>query len=303
MLKTFNKATQSTNLHIPGYEDINDKLARNEIFSKMDFRSAFWQIKLHPDSRCFTVFYANNKLYRYKRLTIGVKPAQGELNIALKPVFAHIPQAHLIHDNLIVAAESQKEHGQTILQIIQAISRAGLTSNSTKFQIGKKEISFWGMICSKDRVRPNPEKVEALEHLQAPTNKQELISFLCMMQSNADFIPNFAKKSSKLRELASGRVRFRWGKEHEQCFRKLIQEFWKDVLMRYFDPNQPIYVIEDAHISGLGGMLAQGDKPVRAAKPVAVASRTTNAAEKKYLSLISKQQDLISASVDLGIIW
>ena len=29
---------------------------------------------------------------------MGLKPAQGELNIALKPVFAHIPQAHLIHD-------------------------------------------------------------------------------------------------------------------------------------------------------------------------------------------------------------
>ena len=53
-------------------------------------------------------------------------------------------------------------------------------------------------IYSKDAVHPDPEKVEALEHLQAPTNKQEMISFLCMMQSNADSIPNFAKKSSKL---------------------------------------------------------------------------------------------------------
>ena len=42
---------------------------------------------------------------------------------------------------------------------------------------------------SKDGVSPDPEKVEALEHLQAPTNKQELISFLCMMQSDTDFIP------------------------------------------------------------------------------------------------------------------
>ena len=115
------------------------------------------------------------------------------------------------------------------------------------------------MIYSKDGVRPHPEKVEALEHLQAPTNKQELINFLCMMQSNADFIPNFAKKSSNLRKLTRGKVKFRWGKEHEQCFQKLMQEFRMDVLLRYFDPNQPIYVIGDAHISGLGAMLAQGN--------------------------------------------
>ena len=129
-------------------------------------------------------------------------------------IFAHIPQAHLIHDDLIVAAKSQEERDQTIpqeerdqtiSQVMQAISRAGLTLNSAKCQFGKKEISFWGMI-------------------------------------------------------------------------------------------------EDAHISGLGAMLAQGDS-VRAAKPGAVAARTTNPAEKSILSLILKQQDLILVYVDLGIIW
>ena len=64
---------------------------------------------------------------------------------------------------------------------MQAISRAGLTLNSAKCQFGKKEILFWGIIFSKDGVRPGLKKVEALEHLQVPTNKQELISFLCMM--------------------------------------------------------------------------------------------------------------------------
>ena len=84
----------------------------------MDFRSAFRQAQLYPDSRYFTVFNANDKSYGYKRLTMGLKPAQGELNIALKLVLAHIPQTHFIHDDLIVAAKSQEEHDQTILQVM-----------------------------------------------------------------------------------------------------------------------------------------------------------------------------------------
>ena len=39
-----------------------------------------------------------------------VKPATGELSIALQPLFTHIPQAHLIHDDLIVARETDAEH-------------------------------------------------------------------------------------------------------------------------------------------------------------------------------------------------
>ena len=81
--RNLNKAIQSTNLPIPRHEDIKAKLAGNEMFSKMDFRSAFRQIEIHPDSRYLTVFHTDDKLYRYKRLTMGVKPVQGELNIAL----------------------------------------------------------------------------------------------------------------------------------------------------------------------------------------------------------------------------
>ena len=61
--RNLNKAIQSTNLLIPRHEDIKTKLAGNEIFSKMDIRSAFWQIELHPDSRYLTVYHANDKLY------------------------------------------------------------------------------------------------------------------------------------------------------------------------------------------------------------------------------------------------
>ena len=57
------------------------------MFSKLDFKSAFWQLEPDPDSRHFTVFRANNKLYRYTRLIMGIKPAQSELNAALRPIF------------------------------------------------------------------------------------------------------------------------------------------------------------------------------------------------------------------------
>jgi len=54
---------------------------------------------------------------------------------------------------------------------------------------------------SADGICPDPEKVEALEHLTILHNKEELVSFLCMMQSNADFIPGFAQLAAPLREL------------------------------------------------------------------------------------------------------
>lgn len=112
-----NKAIQATNSPIPRQEDIQAQLSNSQMFSKMDFKSAFWQLE-HPESRYLTVFYSNDKLYRYKRLTMGIKPAQDKLNAALRPIFAHIPY----HDDLIIAASTEIEHDNALRQVMEAIS-------------------------------------------------------------------------------------------------------------------------------------------------------------------------------------
>ena len=107
-------------------------------------KSAFWQIELDESSRYLTVFHTNDKLYRYKRLTMGIKPAQGELNVALNPLFMLIENAHLIHDGLILAQKTVSEQIQTICRVMEVISEAGLTLNPEECSFANKEIIISG---------------------------------------------------------------------------------------------------------------------------------------------------------------
>ena len=52
-----------------------------------------------------------------------------------------------------------------------------LTINPEKYKFGSKEIKFWGMIFSVDRMQPDPAKINALNFITAPTNRNEHISF------------------------------------------------------------------------------------------------------------------------------
>ena len=293
--RAVNKAIEPTNSPIPRPEDIKAKLAGCRVFSKMDLKSAFWQLELEEDSRHLTVFHANGKLYRYKRLTMGLKSAQGELNNALQPLFADIEGAYIIHDDLIVATTTESDHIKAIEQIMQVTKESGITFNAPKCHFGKPEIKFWGCIYGKNGVRPDPEKVECLKFITPPNSKSEVISFLCMMQSNADFIRDFAKQSAPLRELTKSNVRFKWHKEHQECFDTLISAFKKDTLLRYFDMSKPTFIFADGHKTGLGAMLAQGETR-RSAKPVAFASRSTQGAEHNY-----PQIDLEAMAMDFGL--
>ena len=199
--KNVNKALLSSNYPIPRQEDIKARLAGSKYFSKLDLKSAFWQLEIEEESRPLTVFHCLGKMYRYKRLVMGLKPAQGELNAALQPLFSLLKSVHVIHDDIVIATKTLAEHETMIEQVMAIVEKAGLTFKASKCVFAAKEIHFWGLIVSAEGVRPDPAKVEALSHMAAPKNKDELNSFLCMMQSNAEFIPEFSKKAAKLREL------------------------------------------------------------------------------------------------------
>ena len=293
--RNVNKALYSSNLPIPRQEDIRAKLSGKRFFSKLDFKHAFWQLELHPDSRYLTVFRCNGKLYRYKRLTMGLKPSQGELNAALLPLFAHIPDVFLIHDDLVIATETLSQHKVAVREVLKTICDNDLTLNPKKCIFGADEIHFWGLIINSDGVRPDPAKVAALDHITPPENKQELVSFLCMMQANAEFISNFSRKSAPLRELTRAKVRFVWTKEHTDCFKYLLDEFRNATLLRYFDPNQRTFIIVDAHKSGLGATLAQG-KDLKSSRPITFASRATKPHETHY-----PQLDLEATAINYGL--
>ena len=187
-----------------------------------------------------TVFHANGRLHLYKRLVMGFKPAQGELNAELQPLFAHITQAHIIRDDLIIATSTQVEHEKVFPQVKEVILTAGLTLNPKKGVSAASEINFWGLIVNSDGVRPEPEKVEALNHISPPRSKDELIGFLCMMQLKSDFIPNFSKRATKLRAakmraLTHKTATFKCRKVRQQRFDDLLQAFKKEALLQYFD--------------------------------------------------------------------
>ena len=293
--RNVNKAIQASNLPIPKQEDIKAKLAHKKFFSKLDFKSAFWQLTLAPESRYLTVFQMLGQLFRHTVLTMGIKSAQGELNAALLPLFAHILDVHLIHDDLVIATDTIDEHIAALVEVMATISANGLTLNPTKCHFLQHEIKFWGMIFSNEGVRPDPEKVDDLQYLTPPSDKNELVSFLCMMQSNASFIPQFAKKSSVLRELTKGKAHFKWEERHQRCFEQLIADFKKDTTLRYFDIHKQTFLITDAHRTGLGAILAQGENEATA-KAVAIASRCTSPAEQRY-----PQIDLEAIGVDYGL--
>lgn len=297
-MRNANKAIKSTNLPIPRPEHISSKLAGYEIFTKLDFKSAFYQLELEEESRHLTVFHAGDRLMRFKRLIMGCSPSSGELNKALRPLFQGKKHTFVIQDDLIVAGRDRNEHDEALHKVCETIQEAGMTLNPDKCLIAKEEIPWWGMMISKKGIKPDPRKVEALKHMSPPKSKEEVTSFFCMIQSDGygrDFIPNLANKTKHIRKLLRKDKHFTWTDQCQAEFDRLKQEMTEDIVMHHYNPKLETAIEVDASREGMSAILLQKHTD-DAWKIVAVASRTTTPAEARY-----PQLDLEALAVDYGL--
>ena len=219
-------------------------------------------------------------------------PASGELTKAHGPLFQSIPQAHVIHD-LIITAKRPNEHDEAIGKVLDVISKSGMTLNIDKCILSTDKIPFWGIIVTKDGLKPDPKKVEALKYADRPKPKDELrsfmcmiqqgiqpktssqnSSFMCMIQSNREFIPKLAHKTVHLQSRLKKHKPFTWDDNCDREFEALKDSFTDAALLHHYNPDAKTYIWVDAHQTGLSAILMQG-RSVDEAEPVAFASRAT----------------------------
>ena len=125
--------------------------------------------------------------------------------------------------------------------------------------------------------------------------KEDVPSFLSLLQIHSKFIPQFSKLTSNIRALQKKGAKFQWTDTHQKEF-DVIKEYIQDATtLSFYDPEKPTFIFVDASREGLGAIIAQG-KNINNTDVIAFASRTTSPIEKGY-----PQIDLEAMAVDFGL--
>ena len=125
--------------------------------------------------------------------------------------------------------------------------------------------------------------------------KEDVASFISMIQAHAKFIPVFSKLTANIRALQKKNARFHWTDAHQNEFDMIKKYFSQPTTLSFFDPGLPTWIFVDAAKGGQGVIITQGQE-MDNTNVIAFASRTTTAVERKY-----PQIDLEAMAVDFGL--
>ena len=101
-----------------------------------------------------------------------------------------------------------EEHAKTLCSVLQRARDYGVTFNKDKCEFAQEEISFFGHLFTKDRLKADPEKIQAILRSNPPESKEEVRSFPGMCGYMDDFIKDYAILTEPMRKLTRQHTKF-----------------------------------------------------------------------------------------------
>ena len=283
-LTRLNESVQRERHPLPAVDQTLAQLASAKVFSKPDANSGFWQIPLAPASALLTTFITPFGRFCFHRLPFGISSAPEHFQRRMSEILTGLTGIVCMMDDILIHGKTQEEHNERLSKVLQCLQEAGLTLNSEKCLFSQPSVKFLGHCIDSSGVRPDPDKVSAIQKVRAPANVGDVRRFLGMVNQMGKFAPNLAEVTQPLRELLNKRNQWVWGEPQQKAFARVKEILTSSPVLALFDPNLETIISADASSFGLGAVLLQR-QPTGDLKPVAYVSRSMTPTEQRYAQI------------------
>ena len=265
---------------LPTIEELQSRLL-GTVYSKIDLRSAYHQLELHPDSRDVTAFITHEGLMRFKRVPFGLVSAGSAFQHLLDDILHGVTGCGHYLDDILISGSSQAEHDQRLRTVLDRLGAAGVTVNHEKSSFSVAEVDFCGHRMSAAGVTPTASSVQAVADAPRPETPKELRSFLGLTGWFSRFVDSYAEVVRPMAELLKKDTPFEWTANINRSFQAIKKMVSGSPMLKPFCQELPTVVTSDASDRGAGAVLTQV-QPDGSEHPVAFWSRTFTDTERRY---------------------
>lgn len=293
--RKLNDKTIDDKYPIPNIADVLDKLGNCHYFTTLDLASGFYQVEMNPEDIPKTGFNVEHGHFEFLRMPMGLKNSPSTFQRVMDNVLRDLQNVVcLVYlDDIIVFSVSLQEHMVNLEKVFKRLRESNFKIQMDKSEFLKLETAYLGHIISKDGIKPNPDKIRAIEKFPIPKTATEIKRFLGLLGYYRKFIPDFARITKPMTQcLKKGSKITINDAIYSNCFNKCKTLLTNDPILQYPDFDKEFILTTDASNFAIGAVLSQG--PIGSDRPIAYASRTLNTSEINY-STIEKEL--------LAIVW
>ncbi|KAK1677054.1 hypothetical protein QYE76_037902 [Lolium multiflorum] len=245
-------------------QDLFDQVRGVGVFSKIDLRSGYHQIKIKKEDVPKTAFVSRYGHHEYLVVPFGLTNAPTIfMNLMNKIFMPYLDKFVIVFiDDILIYSKDKAEHAEHLGIVLQTLREHQLYAKFSKCEFWLDQVEFLGHVISKDGIAVNPSKVAAVLEWEAPKNVKEIIGFLGMVGYYIRFIQGFSKIAGPMTKLLRKNTPFVWSDECEQSFQTLKEKLTTAPVLAVPEVGKDYTVYCDASKHGLRCVLMQDRKVI-----------------------------------------
>jgi len=284
-----NDATIPAQTPVPRKDMILDGMVGSTVFSAIDLKDGFYQIRMRESDVPFTaVSTPSGMLWEWMVMPQGLKNAPATFNRMVTNVLRPLREfAPSYFDDIFVhskASEGKKDvdvHLGHLRQVFQVMRENKLYANLKKCIFFAPEIPVLGCFVGKNGVRVDPEKVKSIDDWPIPQNVKQLRQWLGLANYLHKYTRNYAALVQPLTSLLKKENEWEWSEEHQAAFAEVKKSLREAPVLALADHEKPFHVVCDASDYAIGCALMQHDDEGKE-RVVSYQSRQLRPAERNY---------------------
>uniref|UniRef100_A0A2N9HV25 RNA-directed DNA polymerase n=1 Tax=Fagus sylvatica TaxID=28930 RepID=A0A2N9HV25_FAGSY len=275
--RAINKITIKYRFPIPRLDDMLDCLTGAKVFSKLDLRSGYHQIRVRPGDEWKTAFKTPHGLFEWLVMPFGLTNAPSTfmrvMTQMLQPVLGNC--AVVYFDDILVYSKTLPEHVGHLKRVFELLREYKFYANTKKCSFATSQVGFLGYVVSAEGIKMDPNKVQAILEWPVPKTVAEVRSFHGLATFYRRFIKDFSSIAAPLTDCLKQQS-LQWTSQADSSFAALKTALTTAPILQVPDFEKVFELDTDASIIGIGGVLSQ------AGKPIAFFSEKLNGAKLNY---------------------
>jgi hypothetical protein len=249
-----NAATIKNKYPLPRIVDLFDQLSGATIFSKMDLRSGYHQIKIRAKDIPKTTFTTHYGLYEYTVMSFGLTNAPATFMRLMNSVFIEYLDKFVVVyiDDILIYSQTKEEHAKHLRLALTKLCEHRLYAKFSKCEFWLNKLIFLGHVLSANGVAVIPDKVQSGLDWVTPSSVKDVRSFLGLAGYYRRFIENFSKIAKPMAKLLKKNKKFEWSEKAEEDFQLLKTKLTTAPVLALLDTSKEFVIYCDASHQGLG---------------------------------------------------
>ncbi|QRW23686.1 Retrotransposable element Tf2 protein [Rhizoctonia solani] len=269
--RKLNDVTHKNVYPLPRQDDLMAKLRHAKMFTKLDLRWGYNNVRIKEGDKWKTAFRTKYGLFEYLVMPFGLTNAPAAFQHFMNNLFRDLIDVTVVIylDDILIFSESPEDHP------------THLFCKLSKCHFHVTTVDYLGIVISPSGFSMDQKKVEAVTSWPQPRTVKQVQAFLGFVNYLQRFIPNFSSVARPLHNLTRKETPWSWGDLEEAAFQELKALVTKSLVLIHSNPGLPYYLETNASGVAMGAILSQRGSDNRL-HPIAYMSKSFLGAEANY---------------------